>query len=267
MVKFPVKISNKLIRNRLTVDSDCSTNLSSTEIKIIIMLASVIKPEQKEFLLHKISVREFCKFWNVGYGGAQIKSVSKAIAQLASQKFRIDNNIFSWLDSTSKTDNGIMYLKFDDSLSVYLLDLKSNYTKFDINNIIDLKSKDSIYLYLYFKSLVSQGHYNLTLENAYKILGNGRYFTKSEFERNILKKSICEINAKTDINVSWKYVENFGYPEIIRFFIKSKEEHPQRTTVKQPKTACIDIFVDDKEPIFYPLYDRIEFANENELPF
>ncbi len=265
--KYPVKISNELIRSRKPIGDREEILLSTLEYKIVILLISLIKPTDIELKFHTFSISDFFKFWNISMGGKQKDSIIAALDNLCNRQFIVENKTVKWLDSDSKIINGKMYLKIDDSLLNYLINLKNNFTTIDINNILYLKSKFSINMYFYLKTLESQKHYNIKLETAYKKFADDKYTTKSEFDRNVISKAINEINQKTDINITKKYVNDFGYPEMIRFFITSKKLQSNILSPKRKKNV-LDIFVDDYDnDVQTTCFSNISLPNENELPF
>lgn len=266
MKRYKSTISNELIRNRQSADENSKNILPTTEYRIIITLISLIKPNAQSFSKHEIPVTDFCRFWNISYGGTQVKSLSKAIEKLRSEKFIAKNSTVKWLDDNSCISNGTMNISLDNSLFELLLNLNGNFTEIDLNNILYLKSKYSINLYLFLKSLENQTFYNTKLSDAYSKFCDNKYQTKSQFDKNIIISAIDEINEKTDIIVSRKYKKYFGYPEMLIFKIRSKNEQTQN--LKSRKNHILDVCVDDEDKTSSSSTQLNSFNyDENKLPF
>ena len=153
MKRYKVSISNELIRNRQSIKEISKNLLSTTEYRIILTLISLIKPGTQSFTEHEIPIIDFCRFWNVSHGGKQVQALSDAVVKLKSETFRIGDKTVTWLSSDSHISNGIICVTLDESLSEFLFDLSGNFTEIDLNNLLYLKSKYSIYMYLFLKSL------------------------------------------------------------------------------------------------------------------
>ena len=150
-------------------------------------------------------------------------------------------------------------------MSEFILNMNGNFTEIDLNNLLYLKSKYSINLYLFLKSLLNQNFYNIKLKDAYIKFGDNKYQTKSQFDKNIIKKAIDEINEKSDITVSCRYKKDFGYPEMLTFRICSKIESTEN--IISSSKHILDIQVDDEPPVFNPIISSDFKYNESNLPF
>lgn len=264
MKRYKLTISNELIRNQKSSEENFKNILSTTEFRIVLTLTSLIKPDAKIFSKHEIPITDFCKFWNVSHGGKQVQALSNAVEKLKSETFKIGDKTIKWLHNDSCISN-VMYIYLDNSMSEFLLNLTRDFTEIDLNNMIYLKSKYSIYLYLFLKSLGNQKFYNIRLCEAYQKFGDNKYCNKSQFDKNIIKKAIDEINEKSDITVTRKYQKAFGYPEMLTFYICPKNESTKNIVF--PKKHILDIQVDDDPAAFNSIKPSDFKYNESKLPF
>ena len=263
--KFPAVISNNLIKNLHADAENNETILTVMEYKILFALISKIKKSDKKLLNYDIPVVDFCKFWDISYGGNQNKIISESVNSLSEKSYYTNNNPIKYLTSESNVTNGIMHLQLDDSIYDYVINLDGNFTVFNLDIIEKFKSKFAIRLYMFFKMLENQKFYNINLPDAFKTFGDNIYLTKSQFNNNILKRSISEINSKSDISISYKFEKRFAEPEVIRFFIKPKNQQEKTTNIHNHKS--IDIYV-DPDP-YTPNLGTIEtvIIDESTLPF
>ncbi len=115
--------------------------------------------------------------------------------------------------------------------------------------------------------LENQRFYNIELPDAFKVFGDSIYKTKSTFNNNILKKSINEINSKSDITVSFKFEKYFAAQEKIRFFIDGKKPQKPFNNLNNRNKHFLDIEVDPDPYVPYCIDNTKYFVDETNLPF
>lgn len=226
MYQYPIAMSNDLIRKLVLADESRGTIMSVMENRIRLMLISLIDYNDDNFDWHEITVSEFKNFWGLNsWGGIQQKMLSDAIDNLKINKYYIDGRIIKWLDDESEIILGRMKLKLNDSLRQYLLALKRNFTRFNIESVIKLNSKYSFRIYEILNSVKNMGGYRITLPKAYEIFSDNLYNTRSELEHHILIPSIDEINTKTDINISYEFKRSFGENEMLYLIVYNYDDY------------------------------------------
>ena len=226
MNRYPVTMSNDLIRKSVPADESNGAIMPVWENRIRLMLISSIDYNAENFEWKEITVCDLKNFWNLSsWGGVQQKMLSDAINNLKNNKYYIDGHIIQWLDNDSDIVIGRMKLKLDDSLIPYLLGLKRNFTRYNIENVINLTSKYSFKIYEILKSIENMGGYRITLPKAFEIFSDNLYNTKSELEHHILIPSIDEINSKTDINISYEFKKSFGENEMLYLTVRNYDEY------------------------------------------
>lgn len=83
----------------------------------------------------------------------------------------------------------------------------AGYLRYRLQNIINLTSRYSVLLYLYFKDNMFRTPFEISLKELRENLGaddNKTYESFKYFKRDIIDKCISEINKLTDINVSYE---------------------------------------------------------------
>ncbi|MEE1011808.1 MAG: replication initiation protein [Acutalibacteraceae bacterium] len=265
--KYQAVISNCLIRDICSAD-DGKMIFSVTEYRIIFMLISLIKKIDVQFRTFNISIAEFCEYWEISYGGNQAKNISDTVKSLCEKEYIVNNKTVRFLDDNSYITDGIMHLKLDDSLLGFLFNLNADFTIIDVEYLVKLKSRYSVRIYLYLKSLESQKYYNIGLENAFTAFSDNKYKTKSQLKKLVVDKAIKDINISTDIIVSVKFNKVFGYGDKLSFFINKKVKKPKPTINQiQMNSPKINIYVDadDYATINYD-YGELDI-DEDFLPF
>ena len=99
--KFPAVISNNLIKNLQADDENNGTILTVMEYKILFALISKIKKNDSELFKYNIPVIDFCKFWDMSYGGNQNKIISESVKSLSEKSYYINDKPIKYLTSES----------------------------------------------------------------------------------------------------------------------------------------------------------------------
>ncbi|MBF8984828.1 replication initiation protein [Lutibacter sp. B2] len=130
---------------------EASYRLSVGEQKLILLLASMIQPDDKEFKTYQISVKS-CMEWLGVTNKNKYKQIEKITKELMTKVLVVhkEKSILqiSWISSAEYfKGQGIVELCFDPKLKPYLLQLKENFTTYRLKNIVQLKSYYSIRIY------------------------------------------------------------------------------------------------------------------------
>ena len=194
--------------------------LSLTQQKVVLYLCSQIKPDDEDFHLYTIPIREFCQLCGIdGVGGRQYKAIQATLEQLRQKSYIIrltEHRSTSvswvnkwWLDTSAGVQSVQIWL--DPDMKPYLLRLKDNYTRYEYAYTLRMTHKATPRLYELLKSY----HYDKTkpydkafsVDELRQILdadGKDTYKQFRYFRHFVLDPSIQEINEQTDIVVSVK---------------------------------------------------------------
>ena len=209
-------------------------SLSLLQQRILLYLISQITPVDDDFKLYEFSIAEFCKVCGISYNGRsynEIKAIIKDIAdksvwiKLADEK---TETLVRWIEKPYiNADDGYIRIKLDADMKPYLLQLRENFTQFELIYTLKMKSKYSIRLYELIKSI----HYNELKEyvRTYKVeelkvlLDGTSYNTFKDFHQRVLKPAVEEINKFTDKIINYEQIKNGRKTIAIQFTIGSKE--------------------------------------------
>ena len=182
-------------------------SLTANQQKLIAYITSRIKPTDKEFKREYISVADFCKLCNIDkkHFYTEFKDM---IDNLDSKSFWIENEDvltkFHWFHEVKvNKGSGIIELVLNTYLQEYLLGLRENFTKYELYNVLLMKSKYSLRLYELFKSYEWQKNIYIELEKLKEYLNTESYKKTNDFKKRCLKPAVEEINRLTDINISY----------------------------------------------------------------
>jgi len=196
--KLVVK-SNRLI--------EAKSKLSIQEQRILLTAISQIKPTEEDFNEkgYAISIAEFRELADLK-GRAYYTEIKELTHKLVGRTIVIheEDGILqtSWLSSAKYVDQqGIVYLSFDERLKPYLIQLKKEFTSYQLHYVMKLKSKYSTRIYELLKQYEKIGHREFTLDELREKVSveDGKYEKYGDFNRNVVKKAQSEINKNTDI--------------------------------------------------------------------
>lgn len=119
--------------------------------------------------------------------------------------------------------NGIYKVPLSPDLKEYLLDIKKEFTKYNLSNLIYLTRKEQLKLYEYLKS-ISFEVFVISIDNLKTIME----INKKSFElffnfHKKLKETISTINEATDISVKFKILKENNQSKNVQLTIKRFE--------------------------------------------
>lgn len=239
-------------RNHLVVKSnkmiqDSRYKLSTQQQKIVLYLISKIKPEDEEFKEYIFDLKEYGEIVGIKYtdGGSYINSVKESIQALSDKSFWLRRGrtqiLTRWISKATLDEHtSLLSVQLDNDLKPELLNLKEQFTKYELSYVLAMQSKYSIRLYELFKSYSNIGLLNLTVDE-FRSLTDTEYVYKNyaELNRNVISKSIKEINKYTDLQINFKPIKN-GKVIIKLEFIITKKELKDRIEAWQETNNVLD---------------------------
>lgn len=209
-------------------------SLSLQQQKVVLYLISQITPFDEDFKLYEFSIGEFCKVCGIDYtNGKNYIDLKNAIKEIADKSIwiRLENGkqtLVRWIEKPYIDDNsGIIQIKLDADMKPYLLQLKENFTQYELLWTLNFRSKYTIRLYELVKSI----HYHeleaysreFELEELRRMLGAETYKTYQTFKTRVLEPSIEEVNSFSDKNVSYEPIKRGRAVVKIRLSISTKD--------------------------------------------
>ena len=212
-------------------------SLTTQQQKIVLYLISKITPEDEAFKRYEFSVMEFCQCAGIDYkSGSSYASIKKAIKDLRDKSIWVKlpngkETTVSWIEKAYiEQRSGLIEIKFDEDMKPWLLQLRGDYTQFELIYTLHFKSKYAIRLYEIIKSL----HYDelKPYEWVYKVdelcqlLDAEKYSEQwMNFKARVLAPAIDEINKYSDKLVEYEPIKKKNSKKIerIRLYIKTKD--------------------------------------------
>lgn len=207
-------------------------SLTTTEQKTLIYLISKVKADDKDFEEVEISIHDLCNLMGLEVCGAEYNLLKSSLKSLRAKSWWIDLGddkgteiLFSWIDTVELIrGEGIARIRLSNSLKPYLLELKENFTKYELINVLALKSGYSVRLYELFKSYLWVGNWKVSLEEIKEILQiKDKYPEFKILKRDVLERALKEINTYTDIVVEMETIRSGRKIAALKFNIREKQ--------------------------------------------
>lgn len=217
--------SNKLIQQ-------ARFSLSTQQQKIILYIISQIQPYDEEFKLYKFKITDFCNICGIEPKGDMYSLIRTQIKNISDKSLWIEKDngeetLVRWIEKPYiDKRSGIIKIKLDEDMKPYLLQLKERFTEYELIYTLNFKSKYSIRLYEYLKSI----HYKklekykttISIDKFQKIL-DSNYKEFKDFHTRVLKPAKKEINEYSDIIFDYEFIkENRKITDIV-LFIETKD--------------------------------------------
>ncbi|MBU8908124.1 replication initiation protein [Desertibacillus haloalkaliphilus] len=205
-------------------------NLTIQERRIIYTLASLIQPEDEDFQIHRIRVKDLADMLGIKEKNFYSK-VSKVIKGLRNKEITIKTEHstleMKWLASSEYFDKkGMVELEFSRKMAPFLLQLKENYTPFKLRNVLQLRSEYSFKIYELLKQYENLKKRTFTIEELkyYLLIAPDKYKLYGHLKNKVIKKAQDELKEKTDIAFDFEEKRTGNKVTSITFYIKKNSQ-------------------------------------------
>ena len=203
-----VRQSNFLIRESKLY------NLTQRQHKIVSYLISQIKPWDEDFKEYHFSRPDFCRVCGItvdsGKNYSDLWEDLQDIAEIVIRDVKLPDGrrtILRWIEKPymdPETDEII--IRMDPELKIFLLQLRGNYTEYELFYILHFKSKYTIRMYQLIKETdCSELEHEKqlykkrwTVEELRRLLFAANYTEYKDLKRRVLSPAIKEINCCSD---------------------------------------------------------------------
>lgn len=225
------KLTNKVVQSNDLIAS--LNKLDRTTFKLFEMAVSCIdtsNPKQEV----ELSKKDIFLFFNMKNENkyTRMEAIMKRLSQqgivldLANDE-KILINVTSTLRWGVKDNNDAVIIKFNDSIMPFLVDLKSNFTQYQITEIKSLKSKYSLIMFKWLLMKFNQHQYNPIIDmDELRELTNtvDEYSDFRHFDRRVLQKATSEITEHTGLVITYEKISKIGRKVTsIKFNISKKK--------------------------------------------
>jgi plasmid replication initiation protein len=241
-----MKPTKKFVQNNAVVSKGnelimAKYSLNPTQMKLFLKVISYINPQDDStFKIYKIKIRDLIEEEILTENAySRLKKYTKEMKKvpvLILNRPDLDVDLFASVEYYK--DEGIVEFEFSQKLKPYLVSL-SQYTKYELRNVLYLKSTAIIRLYEILKQFGSVGYRDVDVEQLMFILDCEKY-AYANFKRNVLEKGKKELMENTDLMFTYREVKKGKKVVRLKFTIKIKERPWQISINKQTKQLGIN---------------------------
>lgn len=215
-------------------------NLDTWEIKIIAKLSSLIHKDDDDFKEFNFKSSDLLN--ELGFGEKNHIQLKETIEKLITKKITIQKEketlVTTFLSSCRYMhDTSEIILRFDPNLRPYLLQLKENFTKYQLENVLTLSSFYAIRIYELCKQYETIKERTIEIKELKEILDikAKSYNIYNRFKEKVLTIAEREINEKTDISINFEELKTGRKVTAIKFLISTKKKQKNIENKKEIK--------------------------------
>lgn len=202
------------------------------EQKILRAIVAEIKPTDKDFAEYQLDVKSFKELAGLKRENLyeQIKGAAKRLLSRIIEVEELDSKGGTKYWATTfiispEYHNGVLRVSIDPKLKPYLLELGKNYTRYQLKNVMRMKSTYSLRLYELLKQHEFKGQRKFSLDELKEYLGvESDYERFYDLEKRVLKPSADEINQLTDIVISYKKIKEARTIVAVEYTIGARDK-------------------------------------------
>jgi hypothetical protein len=224
---------------------EASYKLSAIEQKIVLILASMIRPEDREFKTYPLRIQTITQLMGIETKNCY-SYLKEATKTLLGKVFTIrtpDSELQThWLSSAEYFEGrGEVELTFDPKLKPFLLQLKDRFTTYRLQEAIQLKSSFSIRMLELLRQYEKMGERTFELRKLRDLLGveEDQYKLYADFKRRVILPAQKELAKKTNLAFDFEELKSGHAVDRLRIIIRTVTDHI-RSHAASPKGQPVD---------------------------
>lgn len=195
-----------------------ASNLTLDELKLLRFIIMQTKRGDTELFEFELSAKDFAKLLEVNIKTKDLyKRLDTMTTHLMQEVIRIGDDSkkkwvkFHWVD-ICRYDQGKVTIKISDELKPFLTELRGNFTRYQLSEIISFKSTYAIRIYEIINSYLNENnlpHADIAIEISISVeeLRKGtdtvnKFERPYDFKRKVVDTALKEINEKSKYHVT-----------------------------------------------------------------
>ncbi len=266
-----VNMENKLVVQANTL-IEASYKLKPSQQKFLRVMASMINFGDEDFKMYEFKISELMELY-------EIKDQSK-YSEIPKQTKELMGNVLTFKDDKTEVlvpflsfykhekGEGTIKVQFHPFLKPFYLYLnKENpYTKYQLRNIVSLKSTYSIRFYELLKQYEGIKSRTFTIEGIREIfkINHNEYTRYNDFKRKVILQAQKELPLKTDISFDFEEIKTGRKVTSLKFYIHSnnKKMINERTAESE---ACATVTEDNKKEMFKCIEQIVNLMSDKNI--
>lgn len=233
-----IKKSNRLVEGIYDV--------TLWEMRVLLIMLSRISRYDNDFKEYTLDLKDFKKEFDLANDGRAYQRIKKACDDLMEKKIIVRNKLedgtveetkINMITDYTRNLNRSTYIKisFHPKMKPYLLQLKTEFLKYEFKNVAKLPTPYAIRIYELAKQYQVIGNRMIDISELKTMLRvENKYKQYSHLRTRILEPSIIHINEYTDINLSYEEIKSGKKVVKLKFIITPKK------TIVEAKSEVVD---------------------------
>jgi len=210
--------------------------LNPVELKLVLYAISAIKPDDSDFWTYTLQLKD------LGIDYKELKTASRTLMQRVFEVKTPDGwLLLHWVSSIEYDGRrGLLSLSFDPKLRPYLLQLKEQFTAYDLSAVLPMRSSYAIRLYELLMQYKTIGHRLFDMQEFRDLLKIPASYTYKDIRRQILEPAIAEINRHGSIAASYEPIKTGRAYTGLRFSIEATKPRKEslRAYIERIRKTC-----------------------------
>lgn len=185
--------------------------MSLKAMKLIRLAIMQIKPGEKELRTYRISVKELANILNVNENNIH-SAIPELMPELMENLFFIGERVYNCTSSCEYVPDDGIYIRLNEKLKPLFFYLKTQYTQYPLESIMQMDSEYSI---RFFEMILEKVNGQILPENGFDVYismeeikdicgcDTKAYDEFSKIKQKVIDKSISEIEKHTAYRVSY----------------------------------------------------------------
>lgn len=228
-----------------------ASNLSLDELKLLRFIIMQTKKGDQELFEFELSAKDFAKLLEINIKTKDIyKRLKTMVKHLMQEVIYIGDEsknqwiMFHWVD-VCRYDKGKITIKISDELKPFLVELRGNFSRYQLSEIISFKSAYAIRLYEILNSCMNENNLpyadvaievSISVEELRKNTDTVNKFERySNFKLRVIDTALKEINEKSKYHVTATPYKDGNAIKGFDFLIESQAGYYHRTEGQQNK--------------------------------
>lgn len=260
--------------------------MSLQEARLIRLLVMQIGKSDTDFKTYKVNIHDLAIFLDIDSSNLY-REIREICQSLMTRTVKIQKGnewkIFQWLQLAEYDGKGTITLMLSNQIAPYLLQLRAWFTKYQLRNILAMKSFYSIRLYELLKLTIGEDRKKI-MRYMFEVQYLREYFeceTKFkkiiDFKKYVLNTAVRDISKYSEYNCTYECQKTGRIITKIIFLLEEKQEQKARREEKQEKQeqeqeieTDIDDLIDQlhtiiKEPLKTKEYKAILQVANNDI--
>ncbi len=239
--------------------------LSPREQKLVLYVIAMIEPEDADFKRYVVNISDFAQLANLSKDDLyrELRELAEGLTSkvlLIPEHFDAETGktvklITSWFSDALISPNGEGYFAVEISrnLKPYLLQVKREFFKFKLQQVMQMRSAYGIRLYQWLKRWQYRRKITISVSDLRGVMGaaqagkRGKFTTTlvpyADFKRRAVQPAVDEINEKSDLRVSFSEIKVKGSKavESLSFLVIPKGDADDLDLVSPPLASQLEL--------------------------